>query len=644
MIVLRLRVRNYRALRAVELDLGRLTYLVGRNGAGKSTVISALANFFRQIPSTVDDFSLGDTSRPIEIEVTFGDLAGAARTEFDKYVRADELTVVKRISALDGRTAEEYHGMVQRFPTFDAIRTETGRARIDTYRATKDRWDLPTATSGAAVDEALAAWEADHPDELELGEDDGSFFGFTNVGAGKISKYIDFVLVPAVRDATVDATDARDSTLRRLVDAVVRRSLNLDQALGEYRQAMADGYRAILARPQLSLDSLESRMTASIDRFAPGASVRLRWNEAAQPEVPSPAAIARLEDDGLEGDIASKGHGLQRAYVMAALQALAEVESERAAREEQAERGLLLAVEEPELYQHPAQARHIARTFASLAEGRGQVQILSCTHSPIFIDIRSFESIRVIRKRPDALTEAASASLDNSAFALDAAYAERGRYTGDGLRPGLRGLLNPYLSEAFFSDFVVLVEGEEDKAILESVLRRHAQWRQLTSRAFVVTPAGGKKNLDKLAVILAQLGVPFYMVFDRDGEEAEAAAGVERTNVALQRVVGETDPEGMPGTQATGRWAAFAPNLTQVVREEIGTTEWWTYRERACDESGIEARRNVEKNAEIVSRMLEMAEADGRSSPSIAACTEAIVQNFLQIYTQEPFVAGQHGR
>jgi putative ATP-dependent endonuclease of the OLD family len=632
-IVRRLIVRNYRALREVDVELGGLTYLVGRNGAGKSTILSALGVFFRQVRIHAEDFTLDDASRPMEIEVTFGRLGREAESEFARYVRAGELTVTKRISVADGTLIERYYAKALRFSGFNPIRAESGRARIDAYRAARATWTLPAATSAAAVDEALLRWEEEHPDALELAEDDGSFFGFTNVGVGKISKYVDLVLVPAVRDAAIDAAETRDSTLRRLVDAVIRRSLDIDAELTRYRQEMADGYRAILEQPQLSLESLETRMTASIERFAPGTSVKLRWNEATEPEIPSPAAIARLADDGLEGDIVSKGHGLQRAYVMAALQALAEVEAERETGGEQATpRGLLLAVEEPELYQHPAQARHIARTFAHLTAGTSQVQIIACTHSPIFIDIRSFESLRVVRKRPAALTETARATLEGAAAALGVAHAHVGQYTGEGLRPGLRGLLNPYLSEAFFSDFVVLVEGEEDKAILEPILSGHRDWTHLTSKAVVVTPVGGKKNLDKLVVILAQLGIPHYVVFDADGEQGEDREDIGRTNIALQRLVGVSEPEEHPATGAHESFAVFSPNLSRCLKGEIGETEWLTYRDRACREFGIEVRTHVDKNAEVVGRMLELADADGRSSPGINRCADAIISAALRAY------------
>ena len=200
------------------------------------------------------------------------------------------------------------------------------------------------------------------------------------------------------------------------------------------------------------------------------------------------------------------------------------------------------------------------------------------------------------------------------------------------MRPGLRGLLNPYISEAFFSDFVVLVEGEEDKAVLESILARHPEWSQLSPRAFVITPVGGKKNLEKLAVVLQQLRVPHFVVFDRDGEGGEVEADVARTNVALQNVIGIADPEPMPNTQTWQASAVFAPCLTEVVKIEIGHDAWFGYRDQACEESGIEVRRHIEKNSEIVRRMLELAEADGRQSTSLTECADAIVRAVQSAY------------
>lgn len=473
MIIEEVTVRHFRAIEEATLEVGRLTYLVGRNGAGKSTFLNALGAFFGATPVAGEaDFYAHDTTRPIEVAVTFTGLGSEAEAEFSKYVRNGRLSITRRFESDGSRVTDAFHGVAAQFPGFAEIRALQGRERIDAYRARREEFRFQTATSGVAVDRELASWEAANPDRVVLAEDDGRFFGYRNVAAGKLDKYIDFVLVPAVRDAATDAGDGRDSTLRRLVDAVIRRSVALDAPLAELRRKVSRDYDELLRLPDLALGDLQDRMSRSIQRFAPGTAVDLRWGSAPEVRIPEPSPVARLTDDGFTGDVGSKGHGLQRAYLMAALQKLAEVEASRAAdppegAEPSSPRGLLLAVEEPELYQHPAQARFIARTFESLAtDSAAQVCVLACTHSPIFVDVRSFDSLRRVQKQRSvtgSVVAVKRASLDQVAQRLRDVHGRATPSSGAGLKPGLVALMNPYVNEALFADFVVLVEGEEDK-------------------------------------------------------------------------------------------------------------------------------------------------------------------------------------
>ncbi len=635
MIVESVTVRRYRAIEEATLHLGGVTYLVGRNGAGKSTFLNALAAFFGGLPVTgEDDFHRHQIDAPIEIAVTFGQLGGPASVEFEKYVRDGRLTVTRRFAYEGTRLVDSFHGVAAASPRFRAIRALAGREKLDAYRDQRAEFGLPVVRSVADLDRALAAWEAAHPDDLELAEDDGHFFGYRNVAAGKLDRYIDFVLVPAVREASADASDQRDSALRRLVDAVIRRSVDLEAPLARLRATVSDGYADLLARPELALGALQERMTRSIQRFAPGTEVALAWSQVPELRLPEPTAVARLIDDGFEGDVATKGHGLQRAYLMAALQALAEVEASRPTVDGDGDvaalqRGLLLAVEEPELYQHPAQARFIARTFDQLAgDAASQVRILACTHSPIFVDVRSFDSLRLIRK--DATADSPGtvvnrASLDEVAALLATAHEPARAFTGAGLRPGLVALMNPYVNEALFADFVVLVEGEEDKALVEAYLARQAGWPAVATRAIAIVPVGGKKNLDKLSAILSSLDVPHFLVFDRDGERREPREQVERWNSVLQRLAGVDAPDPMPPTGTGARHAVFAPDLTAVVSDEMGAAAWRSIRDAVCEELGIEVREGGVKNAETLRIMLDRAATAGMASPSLDAAAAAMI-------------------
>ncbi len=634
-IIERLEVRNFRALSEAAVDLGGVTYLVGRNGAGKSTLLNALAVFFKQASATgPEEFTLSDTTCAIEISVTFRDLGPAASIEFEKYVRDGRIGVTKRVAWENGRPVESYHGTSLAFQGFRSIRVAVGQQRIAAYRAVQTDFGLPAVRSVLDVDAGLEAWEEGHRNRLELMEDDGQFFGYSNVGTGKLSKYIDFVLVPAVRDAADDASERKDSALRHLVDVVVRRAADLAGPMSELRQTVESRYAELIERPELSLAPLSDRINEAIRRYAPGANVIVRWSQPGELRLPDLSATARLVDDGVEGDVTTKGHGLQRAYIMASLQALAEVETTElrpGATAEEDRCGLVLAVEEPELYQHPAQARQIVRTFRDLVDaGGGQVQVVACTHSPIFLDVRTFDDIRVVRKRAVAgappRTTVSHATLETVASRLQTAHGAVGPFSAGGLRPGLVSLLNPYVAEAFFADFVVLVEGEEDKALLEAALAQRADWATLTRWAIVVVPAGGKKNLDKLHAILSELSVPCYTTFDRDGESGEPAAEVARWNLVLQRLSGIADPEPMPDTYIGQTVAVFSPNLSDVVRAEIGAEVWFKTRDAVCLELGIPVRHDSTKNPEVARAIIARTQALGNMSASLTAWATAVVE------------------
>jgi predicted ATPase len=71
-----IRFQNFRALRDVQLELGRFTLLIGPNGSGKSTVLHALrmyqdlVNFGRRYPQS-DVASVQTPDEPVQIEVVF---------------------------------------------------------------------------------------------------------------------------------------------------------------------------------------------------------------------------------------------------------------------------------------------------------------------------------------------------------------------------------------------------------------------------------------------------------------------------------------------------------------------------------------------------------------------------------------------
>jgi len=116
-----IRISNYRCIRDALINLEAATVFVGPNGSGKSTVLRALDAFYSGSPNIApDDFYNRDTSRPIEIELTFHQFSAQERELFISKIDGDHLSVVRIFdqSSRNGR----YFGTSLHFAGFREIR------------------------------------------------------------------------------------------------------------------------------------------------------------------------------------------------------------------------------------------------------------------------------------------------------------------------------------------------------------------------------------------------------------------------------------------------------------------------------------------------------------------------------------------
>ena len=80
--------------------------------------------------------------------------------------------------------------------------------------------------------------------------------------------------------------------------------------------------------------------------------------------------------------------------------------------------------------------------------------------------------------------------------------------------------MTPWMSEGFFADVAVLVEGEDDRAAILGAAK--AKGTELESNGFSIIPCGGKTSIDRPATIFRQLGIPVYLIWDADKEANDA--------------------------------------------------------------------------------------------------------------------------
>jgi putative ATP-dependent endonuclease of OLD family len=80
--------------------------------------------------------------------------------------------------------------------------------------------------------DALHAYEAAHPEQCTEIPSEDQFYGFSR-GVSKLEKYLQWVYIPAVKDATAEQEQSRTSALSRLLQRRVYSQLKLDGRLGE---------------------------------------------------------------------------------------------------------------------------------------------------------------------------------------------------------------------------------------------------------------------------------------------------------------------------------------------------------------------------------------------------------------------------
>ena len=525
-----IRVENFRSIRRETLACDDLTALVGANGAGKSAFLRALLVFQDKQKVAAEDFYGRDTGRDIEIAVTFAELSAAARKKFAKYIQNGELEVVRVCRYNDNGSIEStLHGTSLRNPAFAAVRAaHTAPDALREYnslRKSQEYAALPACASRKAAIAELEKWEGDNPDKCERSADDGRFFGFAEVGEGYLGRFVRILYVPAVREASGDGAEGgRGSVMHELLELTVKGALSKSDRFAKFQEdvnAIYEMARDVKGLPEVR--RLEADIGGTLGMLARGARVDLVWS-LQPPGVGLPTATARLEEDGYSATIDRTGHGLQRAFIIAMLSRLHRAQAGGDGRDGDAgEPSIVLAIEEPELYQHPTRARHIAGLLSSISregfEGvAASVQVIYTTHSPHFVGADRIGQIRLVRKVDGEegmpkVTRVWSTTMAKIQERLRNAGAA-GHADPDKLEHDFDRILTPLMNEGFFARTVVLVEGDSDRIAVTRAAEMLGT--PLDERGAAVIPCGSKSGLPGPYAMFKNLGKRVYLVWDGD--------------------------------------------------------------------------------------------------------------------------------
>jgi putative ATP-dependent endonuclease of the OLD family len=644
-----LRLQNFRCFRDEKISFDNYTCLVGCGGAGKSTILTALRIFFRDAAGSQtdlfslqeEDFHLRNTSNDIIITVTFFDLEQDAQNDFRHYFRQERL-VVSAVAKWNPQTRSaevaqfgERMAMAAFKDFFKAVGEGTSVTDLRSIysRIRQSFSELPTPGTKQAMIDALTAFETGHPELCELVASEDQFYGFTK-GSNRLQNYVQWVFVPAVKDASTEQLEAKRTALGLLLERTVRSRMSFSGPLADLRAEVATKYQALVDQNQGALEALSKSLSARLQDWAhPEANLTLAWrNEPARCiSISEPLAEVLAGEGQFRGNLARFGHGLQRSFLLALLQELSGCGDTGNPK-------LILACEEPELYQHPPQARHLSSVLQKLSTLN--TQVIVSTHSPYFISGRGFQDVRLLRRdltsdQPSVRGVDFESLSEKLADALGETLA-----IPNAMEFKVEQTLQPVLDEMFFSPVLILVEGLEDLAYISTYITLTDRAEEFRRLGCHIVPTSGKANMIQPLAIARLLDIPTFVIFDADGDDTnrdDRKKQHARDNIALLRLCSIDNPNPFPTTIfSTSSLLVWPTELGTMVKSEIGQSDWDRYETTVKKKRGIIDVPDLSKNVVYIGLLLAEMFQDGKSSGTLDGLCSQIIAYARSVRASSP--------
>jgi putative ATP-dependent endonuclease of OLD family len=495
------RIQNFRGISACELEFEpNLTLLVGRNNAGKSRILRAVAIALGGEPAELDDLTVGNDA-PATVDVVIAP-SPPPTSDADEEVFAD--------------------AVAQRLGAIQPIREEPLRERFawrTTIRRSAEGLGARSDVQVLLFDATQQAWVLQQ-NAPTLSRDQRAVFA-------------------------VDLVDAR----RDLVEEFARRGSAVRRVLSDLE--VSDATRAELESELADLGSRIVDESGTLDavRKALEDLERLVGSIGSPALSPLPVRLEELsrsvaiDFDTGSGALPVRLHGAG-ARSLASLQVQGVLYDRRLGKDGPAMRPHpVTLVEEPEAHLHPQANLELSALLGSLTG-----QIIASTHSSHLVTAIVPRAIRLIRQDGGVSTviDLGPAPSDEKA-------------THRALRPSthaeemekLKRLVERPFGEVLFSSAIVIGDGATERSFLPIVIR-HA----LGARAHgvcVIDPESMGSPLAHAAVKFAKLvGIPWLLFCDSDGPGKadgetlvnDHAGGDQSHVVWIEAEVGGTVVEG----------------------------------------------------------------------------------------------------
>lgn len=303
--------------------------------------------------------------------------------------------------------------------------------------------------------------------------------------------------------------------------------------------------------------------------------------------------------------IANQGTGVVRSAVFALLRYRAQVTH--------SESPLIICFEEPEIYLHPNAANQMRETIYSLSSIENN-QIVCTTHSPYMIDLSKkpnqiLNYISLEKKDIYISDELVKTKVtQNKPFNIMKGFKDLVERDKDYIKLILK--MDDYLSRVFFSQRVLIVEGDTEEVVLRHTISlMPKELRDKVLNNWQIIRARGKTVIISLIKYLKALGIEPSVMHDKDSETPGAmimnkpiknALGNDKYLTTLENciedILGYTPPNSEKPYKAykyvTENWKVWE-DVTETWKEIVNNI--FNEVNEDCKQSSVEAETETEK-------------------------------------------------
>lgn len=526
MRLVKLELANFRRIESATIHFSPATFLIGPNNCSKSSVIAAieaLLSLDKEKLAQQDILERPDGSRAdgASLTATFGGISAdvASSRGFRGRVIGDQFIYRKSIANNSSKVLIE--SMV--YPAKKKTQFERAKTIKDLLDGGISAEIIKEALDLSKAEEKLPReWHKALPEAVEFDTSADPTWEANPGGIPQnvLSRLPRVIHIPALTEANEIESAEKKFALGECLSLLFEDLVSATPLAAEIQEKL----KALEAEMDPKDEkTFVNKLVVDINKIV--SDVFPRCGVSIQPSLSNLLDILRPKYDikvfsNIKTGAARQGTGLIRTCAFAMLRHHAKLKLQK----ELQTRPLLVAFEEPELFLHPSAANLLRDTIYALGASD---QIVCTTHSPWMIDLtRNVQSITKM-----AISQSDLSVAEN--LGVSAAYAELDPDDKD--RVKMVQIFDDELSRVFFSEKVIIVEGDSEVLAIRNTLRLLPEniQKAIYSR-YQIVKARGKPSIISLVKYLKKLGIDPIILHDGD----HGVAGAEKFNKPISDAAG----------------------------------------------------------------------------------------------------------